>query len=85
MMRAVLMRIDRLQSLPIVKDLEKMDRVSSLWNPWYAAWKRDSENPELWEIGWMLEEYRISLFAPNIPVRGSISEKKIRIAMERIL
>ena len=85
MMRAVLMRIDRLQSLPIVKDLEKMDRVGSLWSPWYAAWKRDSENPELWEIGWMLEEYRISLFAPNIPVRGSISEKKIRIAMERIL
>lgn len=80
--QAIQMRIDRLQSLPIVKDLEKMERVQLLWDPWYQAWQRDPDEPVLWDIGWQLEEYRISLFAPNIPVRGSISEKKIRILLE---
>jgi len=81
-LQAIQMRIDRLQSLPIQKDLEKMERVRELWEPWYDAWKREPQRSELWPLGWMLLEYRISLFAPNVPVRGSISEKKIRSAWE---
>lgn len=77
-LRAIRMRIDRLDSLPIAKDLEKMDRVRDLWEPWFDAWHRDSQNPVLWSMGWMLEEYRISLFAPGVPVKGTISEKKLR-------
>lgn len=84
-LQAIQIRIDRLQSLPIQKDLEKMERVRELWQPWFEAWKRDPQRYELWPIGWMLLEYRVSLFAPNVPVRGSISEKKIRIVLEEIL
>jgi len=83
-LQAMQMRIDRLQSLPIIKDLEKMDRVREIWEPWFDAWKREPQRSELWPIGWMLMEYRVSLFAPNIPVRGSISEKKIRLAWEGV-
>jgi len=81
-LQAIQMRIDRLQSLPIQKDLEKMERVRELWEPWFDAWKREPQRCELWPIGWMLLEYRVSLFAPNVPVKGSISEKKIRMAWE---
>ena len=84
-LQALQMRIDRLQSLPIQKDLEKMERVRELWEPWFDAWKREPQRSELWPIGWMLMEYRVSLFAPNIPVRGSISEKKIRLAWEEMV
>ena len=82
--QAMQMRIDRLQSLPIIKDLEKMDRVREIWEPWFDTWKREPQRCELWPIGWMLMEYRVSLFAPNVPVKGSISEKKIRLAWEEI-
>ncbi|MBB5351451.1 ATP-dependent helicase HrpA [Haloferula luteola] len=77
-LKAIQSRLGRLKSLPIGKDLEKMDRVRELWEPWYAAWMGDPENPGLWEHGWRLEEYRISLFAPDIPVMGKVSEKILR-------
>lgn len=81
-LQAIQMRIDRLQSLPIQKDLEKMERVREQWECWFDAWKKAPQRCELWPMGWMLLEYRVSLFAPNIPVKGSISEKKIRMAWE---
>ena len=65
--------------------LEKMDRVLSLWNPWFSAWRKDPDRADLWALGWMLMEFRISIFAPNIPVRFSVSEKKIRLDLERCI
>jgi hypothetical protein len=32
----------------------------------------------LWDYGWLLEEFRISLFAPDVPVVGKVGEKKLR-------
>lgn len=84
-LQALQQRIDRLKSLPIQKDLEKMDRVRTLWDPWFSAWQKGQSRADLWPLGWMLMEYRISLFAPNIPLRGSISEKKIRQLWESIV
>ena len=82
-LQALRQRLDRLQSLPIQKDLEKMDRVRELWDPWYRAWRAEPERIELWPMGWMLMEYRISLFAPNVPLKQSISEKKLRLEWQR--
>ncbi len=77
-LRGIQVRLDRLKSLPIVKDLEKMDRVRALWVPWHEKWQRDPENPTHWEAGWHLEEYRLSLLSPGIPTKGNVSEKKLR-------
>ncbi len=76
-LRAIRSRIGRLQSLPIIKDLEKMERVRSLWEPWFAKWMEMPDNPELWNHGWMLEELRISIFAPDVPLQGKVSVKRI--------
>ncbi len=77
-LRAVRSRLGRLKSLPIGKDLEKMDRVREHWEPWFAAWTAEPENPVLWDYGWMLEEFRVSLFAPDVPVVEKVSEKRLR-------
>ncbi len=74
-LRAIQSRLGRLKSLPIGKDLEKMDRVRELWEPWFAEWMARPEDPALWEYGWLLEEFRVSLFAPDVPVAGKVSEK----------
>ncbi|MCU0797594.1 MAG: ATP-dependent RNA helicase HrpA [Akkermansiaceae bacterium] len=76
--RGILSRLGRLESLPIQKDLEKMDRVREFWDPWLAAWTARPEDAELWAYGWQIEEYRISLFAPDVPVVGKVSEKRLR-------
>jgi ATP-dependent helicase HrpA len=76
-LRAIRSRLGRLSSLPIVKDLEKMDRFRRLWEPWFRNYTATPDDPALWTLGWVLEEYRISLFAPDVPLMGKVSEKKI--------
>jgi hypothetical protein len=33
--------------------------------------------PPLWDYGWMLEEFRLSLLAPDIPTELKVSEKRL--------
>jgi ATP-dependent helicase HrpA len=77
-LRAMRSRIDRLESLPLAKDLEKMERVRAYWEPWFAAWIADPDDAGLWDYGWLLTEFRISLFAPDLPVLGKVSEKRLK-------
>jgi ATP-dependent helicase HrpA len=74
---AIKSRLGRISSLPLIKDLEKMERFHRLWHPWYVQLASNSEDPTPWSLGWALEEYRISLFAPDIPLRGRISLKRL--------
>ena len=74
-LKGIQSRLGRLSSLPIVKDLEKMDRVRQYWEPWYAEWTKRPDDSSLWEYGWLLEEFRISVFAPDVGVQGKVSEK----------
>ena len=76
--RSIRSRLGRVASLPMVKDLEKLDTLRPLWDQWYGGWLADSENPALWDCGWMLEEWRVSLFSPDVEVRAKVSEKRIR-------
>jgi ATP-dependent helicase HrpA len=76
-MQAIRSRLGRLAALPLVKDLEKMQRLRQLWQPWFRRWTETPEDVRLWEAGWMLEEYRISLFAPDVRCAGKVSAKRI--------
>jgi ATP-dependent helicase HrpA len=76
-LKAIRSRLGRISSLPIVKDLEKMERLRRLWLPWFQKWTGDAENPALWPLGWALEELRVSIFAPDTPCMTKVSEKRI--------
>ncbi|WP_018970796.1 ATP-dependent RNA helicase HrpA [Rubritalea marina] len=75
-------RIDRLKTHPIVKDLEKMDRLLLFYIPWYDTWKERPDHAELLAIGYQLERYRVSQFAPSIKQDQVLSEKKLRQLIE---
>ena len=70
-------RLKRLESLPQVKDDEKRERVRGLWEPWYERWKTDPADAQLWQVGWLLMEWRVAEFAPNSPRRVKVSQKRI--------
>ncbi len=76
-LQAIRSRLGRVNSLPILKDLEKLQRLRHLWQPWFHRWSTTPDDPALWPHGWALEELRISLFAPDIPCLGKVSEKRI--------
>jgi ATP-dependent helicase HrpA len=82
-LKGIRSRLARISSLPLVKDLEKMDRVRRLWTPWFQQWIANPEDPKLWSHGWALEELRISTFAPDVPVQGKISEKRIEESWQK--
>ncbi|MFT6734827.1 MAG: ATP-dependent helicase HrpA [Polaribacter sp.] len=61
------------------------------WSEWLNWWKelKDSELPfekkeKLWELFWLMEEYRISLFSLNVKTKGKISTKKLQKAFEAL-
>ena len=79
--RAIRSRLGRIASFPLVKDLEKMDLVRGYWAGWLAEWIAAPEDPCLWDAGWLLEEWRIQLFAPDVEVLGKVSEKRVEKAL----
>jgi len=83
-LRAIRSRLARIVSLPLIKDLEKTERFRNLWEPWFLHWTATPEDPRLWDLGWQLEEFRISLFAPDIKVIGKVSEKRLEELVSRL-
>ena len=75
--RAIRSRLGRIASLPLVKDLEKMDTIRPLWSVWFERWRNKPDQASLWEIGWLLEEWRIQTFAPDVELKAKTSEKII--------
>jgi ATP-dependent helicase HrpA len=82
--RALRSRLGRISGLPLVKDLEKMDLIRPLWCQWNQLWKANPDQPSFWEIGWMLEEWRINLFAPDIETKHKVSAKRIARKLEEL-
>ena len=70
-------RLKRMDSLPLVKDEEKRRQLDDLWLDWLKQWRLRPEAVRLWQVGWLLAEWRIQLFAPGVPREGKLSEKMI--------
>jgi ATP-dependent helicase HrpA len=81
----MLRRLERLPNAPgpdrdrmsVVHELE--DAYERRLEEWPAG--RPLSAP-LGEVGWMLEELRVSQFAQGLGVRGPVSAKRIRKALE---
>lgn len=84
-LRAIRSRLGRVAGLPLVKDLDKMDLVRSYWQGWFTEWMAAPEDARLWEAGWLLEEWRVQTFAPDVEVKGKVSEKRVAAALEQRL
>ncbi|HEX5791141.1 MAG TPA: DUF3418 domain-containing protein, partial [Luteolibacter sp.] len=83
-LRAILSRLGRIESLPIVKDLEKMERVRLHWTPWMRQWTASPDDPRWWDHGWMLEDLRVAAFAPDLKCPRRVSEKRVEESWEEM-
>lgn len=78
-------RIKRITSLPLMKDLEKMDMVHKFLIPWENVWKVQPEDGSLVEVGYLLEAFRLLCLAPNVSskLKLAVSEKRLSAAFEK--
>jgi ATP-dependent helicase HrpA len=85
-LRAVEHRLDRLPT-GVHRDLEQMDRVQALEDALddrLDALPSNGPVPEdLAEVGWMIEELRVSLFAQHLGTRHPVSEKRVHRALDQ--
>ena len=70
------------------RDLEGMARVAGFWNM-YLGRKAEHiaiglRDPELELFRWMVEEYRVSLFAQELGVAVPVSERRLERQWEKV-
>ncbi len=82
-LQAMTARVERLADL--ARDQELMDRVAVLQQAWQhrvdALAPGRPPGPELVRVRWMLEEYRVSLWAQHLGTAQPVSDARIRKAL----
>ncbi|GAA5315265.1 MAG: ATP-dependent RNA helicase HrpA [Candidatus Pelagadaptatus aseana] len=81
-LKAMQMRLEKVAS-QIQKDKIWTSEVNELWDKWYNLSEKMGEaevwsKPELIEYRWMLEEYRVSLFAQTLKTVKPVSAKRLQ-------
>ncbi|MGN0063419.1 MAG: DUF3418 domain-containing protein, partial [Nocardioides sp.] len=83
-LKAVVERRARLEG-GVQRDRQLMDQVAGVQEAWLhavAAVPADQPWPaKLRTVRWMLEEYRVSLWAQQLGTRGPVSDQRIRKAL----
>lgn len=77
-------RLQRMRSLPVMRDLEKMDKVLELLIPWEEIFKSRSNDGDVIHCGYLLEEWRLAQFVPEAVIKGSVSIKKLKQALASV-
>lgn len=83
-MQGIAERIRRIGQQPLARELERLDLFERIYLPWHQALPEHDGSPQWTQYGYLLEEYRLSVFSPAIPVKGRISEKRLNTAFEAL-
>jgi len=87
-LRAIAVRFDRLRGGGGRRDRESTDLVRAHWQLYQQQAARNEDtgtrDPELAHFRWMLEEYRVSLFAQTLGTAVPVSEKRLERQWEKV-
>ncbi len=80
-LQAISYRIDRLGSTDLAKDRSAMDLIRSFWERFETVSEFHATqaivDPELGRYRWMIEEFRVSLFAQPLGTSLKVSEQRL--------
>ena len=75
-LKAIIKRLDRLNG-DAHKDRGLRLQIQSLWDDYQKLLAKHSMTEDLKEFRWMLEEFRVSLFAQDLGTAYPVSEKRL--------
>jgi ATP-dependent helicase HrpA len=81
-LKAIALRLERLDRDP-ARDRQRAARIQPLWQAYKERLKTKGETPELVRFRWLLEEFRVSVFAQELGTLEPVSEA--RLAKQRDL
>ena len=73
-MQGIAERIRRIGQQPLARELERLDLFERVYFPWHQVLKEHAGDLRWMQYGYLLEEYRLAVFAPAISVKGRVSE-----------
>jgi ATP-dependent helicase HrpA len=80
-LRAIRQRLDKLTSDGLMRDQRTYELLTPRWHVYWARAEQQRQHevfdPELARYRWMLEEYRVSLFAQKLGTSLTVSEKRL--------
>jgi len=87
-LKAIVRRLDKLAGEQ-AKDAERMAAVQRVTTEYEAVCRQlppgARSRPDVQAIRWLIEEFRVSLFAQVLGTPGPVSEKRIRTALDGLL
>jgi ATP-dependent helicase HrpA len=87
-LRAIVARLEKLTSDGLVRDQKNQQLLAPRWRRFRelaeAYRQQERFDPELEQYRWMLEEYRVSLFAQKLGTSLTVSEKRLDEQWARI-
>lgn len=82
-------RLSRLTAGSVAQDVEKIEMLEPYWERYeqHRLWleNHDRVDPQLEQFRWMLEEYRISLFAQPLGTQLKVSPKRLERQWDQVL
>ena len=76
-MEAIVLRLERLSADPR-RDRQKLDRIKEFWHRYLRACETAEDYPAALDaFHWLLEEYRVSLFAQELGTADRVSAKRL--------
>ena len=83
-MQGIAERIRRIGQQPLARELERLDLFERVYFPWHQVLKEHAGDLRWMQYGYLLEEYRLAIFAPAISVKGRVSEKRLVASFEAL-
>ncbi|MGN0865328.1 MAG: ATP-dependent RNA helicase HrpA [Akkermansia sp.] len=84
-LRGLQERLARIAQQPAARELERIERFRAVALPRFAGdYARHAHDPAWVAYGLLLQEFRLSIFAPTLAVKGRASTKKLEAAAAQL-
>ena len=78
-------RLRRIKEQPAAKELERIEGLANAMNPAFTQEYAKHARSAAWlAYGLLIQEYRLTIFAPALALKGRASAKKLQAAAERL-
>lgn len=78
-------RLQRIRQQPAARELERIETLNAaVGSHFYDAYAAHPQHPLWLDYGFMAAEFRLSLFAPALAVKGRASVKKLEAARQKL-